>query len=435
MSNNRSIMRIICLLLSLAFFLPSIAEGEPDQIEPGKSYVVSADSFGMHIFYLGIETNWPSVPFGSLRLWDSKGTRWDQIEPKRGEWDFSRLDYLVAEAEKKSVELILTLGQSPEWASARPYEPSVYGLGRSAEPANESYWVDYVSKVAGRYKGRIKYYEIWNEPRFPELQKWINGGFFSGSVKSMVSLTKSASIAIKKADPSAKILSPAFDGGAVGIKKLDLFLSEGGGNYIDVVSFHFYRVDGVEPEGTVELIREAKNTMRKHGFSSMPLWNTETGVKIRESGENVVPRGAGVLSVVLPEEKAGAYLARTYILDLAAGIDRVYWFAWDSYSMGLLGKGFPRKPNLTAAAYQNVQGWLLGTKVERCNKDSEDIWICTLNKDNGRSYIAWSTGTGKRLNINRVPGVTRYEGLYGENGSIDRLGSSASLTGVPVRFY
>ena len=70
---------LVVAIFGLIFLLPAIAEAEMDRVEPGRTFSIDQKSFGMHVFYLGIETKWPAVPFGTLRLWDAKGTRWNQV--------------------------------------------------------------------------------------------------------------------------------------------------------------------------------------------------------------------------------------------------------------------------------------------------------------------------------------------------------------------
>jgi len=60
----------------------------------------------------------PPPGFGVLRLWDS-GTTWAAMEPKPGQWQFDQLDrWMAARAPGQAV--MLTLGQSPTWASSDP---------------------------------------------------------------------------------------------------------------------------------------------------------------------------------------------------------------------------------------------------------------------------------------------------------------------------
>ncbi len=128
--------------------------------------------FGMHIHFAAWNTPWPKVPFATWRLWDSS-VMWSEIQPQRGVYSWDLLDSLVNLAEKHGVEPALTLGMTPTWASARPSDGSDYGPQTSAaEPANMQDWVDYVTAVATRYKGRIHCYEMWNEP---------NGQYFTGT--------------------------------------------------------------------------------------------------------------------------------------------------------------------------------------------------------------------------------------------------------------
>ena len=62
---------------------------------------------------------WPTAKFGTLRLWDS-GTSWTSLEPLKGVWNWQPLDTWVAAAEQHGVrDILLTLGQTPPWASTQ----------------------------------------------------------------------------------------------------------------------------------------------------------------------------------------------------------------------------------------------------------------------------------------------------------------------------
>ena len=56
---------------------------------------------------------------------------WDRVEPRRGEYDFSETDWLIAEAGKRGAEIVLAVGQKlprwpecfvPEWVKELPME-------------------------------------------------------------------------------------------------------------------------------------------------------------------------------------------------------------------------------------------------------------------------------------------------------------------------
>src|SRR5437899_7225230 len=136
------------------------------------------------IHHLPQPTPWPRVSFGSWRLWDAYVV-WPNVEPQKGQWDFSHLDGYISLAESHSVEILLPLGLTPAWASSRPKEKSGYEPGNAAEPRNISDWSEYVREVATRYKGRIHAYEIWNEPNLSD--------FFSGRPDTMLELARERS--------------------------------------------------------------------------------------------------------------------------------------------------------------------------------------------------------------------------------------------------
>ncbi|MFI5549863.1 helix-turn-helix domain-containing protein [Streptomyces sp. NPDC051738] len=58
----------------------------------------------------------PSFRVGTVRLWDSE-TRWSQLEPERGEFDWSTLDRLLDGAERQDLPTVFVFGAAPPWAA------------------------------------------------------------------------------------------------------------------------------------------------------------------------------------------------------------------------------------------------------------------------------------------------------------------------------
>ena len=68
-------------------------------------------------------------------------------------------------AEKHDLEIVARLDHPPAWSRSRPQEET----GPFAPPDRVSDYGDYVAAVAERYRGRIRYYQLWNEPNiYPE---------------------------------------------------------------------------------------------------------------------------------------------------------------------------------------------------------------------------------------------------------------------------
>src|SRR6185369_11733990 len=117
---------------------------------------VPSTFFGMHILHaVNGSTPWPTDQFGAIRLWDS-GVDWHDINTAQGVYDWSAFDKWMSLAQQHGVEVTYTFGRVPSWANG--------GKGTTVPMTNMQYWDDFVRAIATRSAGRVKYWEIWNEP-------------------------------------------------------------------------------------------------------------------------------------------------------------------------------------------------------------------------------------------------------------------------------
>lgn len=391
---------------------------------PGSPQPIAASYFGMHIHHIGhpsLNTTWPDVPFGTWRLWDAN-VNWPYLEASKGVWDFSKLDKYVDLATLHNVEILLPLGLTPQWASARPNEKSSYMLGNAAEPQNIDDWRNYVRTVATRYKGRIHHYELWNEVSFPS--------FYSGTPKKLVDLAREAYLILKSVDPTITFVSPSVAGEtAAAINWLDQYLTAGGDQYADVIGYHFY-VPTKSPEAMVDLVRRVRALTVKHGLVSKPIWNTESGWRIANS-DSTPETGAPKCWLRLSPSEAAGYVSRALILGYAAGVQRYYWYAWDNSFMGLINvRSKTDKP--AALAYAQTYTWLVGNKIQGCTQTGQ-IWVCDLiEANNAQSHLAWTTGPDTTWAAPTTWKAVNYQGLDGINHSLNS-GTPLTLTQTPIR--
>jgi hypothetical protein len=362
---------------------------------------IAPDFFGMHVRFTEVPapgrkavSAWPWIPVGSLRVWNTY-VAWYDIEPKKGAFDFARLDDLVQRATQKGSSVVITLGRTPTWASARPDEPCGQTKGCAAEPRDLADWDDYVRAVVQRYKGRVDAYEIWNEPGFSDNEPVLkpNGAakqYFTGSAATMAELAKRASQIIRATDPKARVVSPAVTSEANGVKRLDAFLKAGGGKWVDVIGYHFYIT---YPEDVVPEWQHLREALARHDLAKLPIWDTETGYVIdynSHAGPDEIPPRKG-WAEPLPERVAGMYVARSLILQAAYGIDRVYWFNWDhdlpEGPMGLSHGG--GELNAAGQAWVKTRGWLLGAVPQRCNRAPSGLWKCEFTRQGRPLMLAW----------------------------------------------
>jgi hypothetical protein len=374
MKNMRCSVIVVELLLAMVLVaLPCAAQEY--HLHPSAE-PIPATMFGLVVHRAINTTPWPEVPFSGWRLWDSGVTWWDLEPGRKGNMVFMYLDKMASLAQSHNVQILMNLGMTPAWASARPYESPKYRQGSIAEPKNIQDWRDFVSAVGTRYKGRIHEWEIWNEPN--------DKAFYTGNIGQLVELSKAADQTLKQIDSSSIVVSPSPTYGLQGTDWLNSYLRAGGGAFADVIGYHFY---ADSPEAMIPLAEKIKGVMAENGVGDKPLWNTEAGWYIQNKAGTVSKSGG--FTPLSPLDAAG-YVARAYILNWASGISRFYWYDWDGAVMSLSDDGGKTlKP--AGYAYEVIQRWLIGARMTACNSDSSDTWICEITRDGGyNGYIVWN---------------------------------------------
>ncbi len=84
-------------------------------------------------------------------------------DPPRSAWE--KYDRIVQAAEDQGIELLVRLDDPPDWAYAHPEAEGA----KKGPPDDLEDFGNFVGEVAKRYCGRVRYYQIWNEPNiYPE---------------------------------------------------------------------------------------------------------------------------------------------------------------------------------------------------------------------------------------------------------------------------
>lgn len=99
-------------------------------------------------------------------------SHWDDTERKPGTYDFSRLDWLMKESEKRGLKIMLAVGQkTPRWPEC--HVPA--WAEKLSRPAYDAVLKRYITAVVERYKDNLAL-EIWqveNEPFLPFGNKCV----------------------------------------------------------------------------------------------------------------------------------------------------------------------------------------------------------------------------------------------------------------------
>jgi hypothetical protein len=378
------------ILISAIFFIASfsfILAATPARSQTPSTY------FGMNTGRLPASQPWPSVPLGTIRLWDT-GTTWNDVEPSRNEYDWTNLDHYLSVAEAHNADVLYTLGGTAEWASSNASTGCRLSPGSCYAPANIQDWDNYVSAVVAHAGSKIKYWEIWNEANLAP--------YWSGSMPSLVLLAEHAYRIIKAANPNAKVLSPSSSGAAVIVEAfLNSYFAAGGTPFTDIVAFHGYV--GSIPEGIVYLETKIRLAMTAHGIASAPIWDTEGGWGQDSTLTNVAERPG--------------YMAREILLQNSSGVARIYWYEWNSATWGTLWTPSGIQPS--GVAYGQLYHWMEGaTMANACVMAADSTWTCTLTRPGGVESLAIWNAAGTK-NYTPASNYKSYMDLAGKSHSIN----------------
>jgi hypothetical protein len=194
---------------------------------------------------------------------------------------WAKYDHIVDLAEEYGIEIIARVDNPPAWSRAAGNE-----AGTLAPPDEYGDYGDFVYAVVSRYKGRVKYYQIWNEPNiYPE---WGEGPV---DPEAYTRLLKVAYTRAKEADPEVVILSAGLapttemtPENLMDLVFLERMYEAGAKKYFDIMSVQGYGLwNGptdrrVHPNranfSRVMLIREL---MVRNGDAQKAIWASEVG--------------------------------------------------------------------------------------------------------------------------------------------------------------
>lgn len=197
---------------------------------------------------------------------------WSDIEPEEGRFEFEKYDYIVDLLNRNNINILGLLHYSTDWVSS---------CGKwNCPPRDNQIFVNYVVKVIGRYKDRVKYWEVWNEPDSSTYWSEQDG------LKSYCALLKDVYIAAKKADPDCKILNGGF---ANGLSSINHFYDNGAKDYFDILNIHIFEnpLNKNAIKAVTSYPKLAYKIMSRNGDAHKKIWITEIGCPGVKRGEKV----------------------------------------------------------------------------------------------------------------------------------------------------
>jgi hypothetical protein len=225
--------------------------------------------------------------------WVKQQFTWEEIEPvQKGEYfdertrrsSWEKYDRIVDLCEEYGLQIVARLDRPPDWTR----EDNTY---KERPPDNFDDYGDFVYAFVDRYRGRIRYVQIWNEPNiFPE---WGNRPV---DPKDYVTLLRVAYQRAKQADPNVYVLSAPLaitlgqehpePGKWISMNEID-YLEEmykaGAKDYFDILSANAFGL-GSPPEEPAQprvlnfhRVLFLRDVMERYGDADKPVWFNEYG--------------------------------------------------------------------------------------------------------------------------------------------------------------
>ncbi|MDR1279670.1 MAG: hypothetical protein LBK99_02460 [Opitutaceae bacterium] len=196
---------------------------------------------------------------------------WGRIQRKPDEWNFASFDSVVDIFGQYGIEVMPIYTWTPGWAIAKGWTP-LMPERRPTAPPDLDHWRAFVHKFTDRYRDRIRFAEIWNEPD--------HYSFANFPTSHYIKMLEIGYDEIRKTAPHWKVFNggittiPVPDAKAINPETLPSVIRSG---KYDILAFHGH---GVFPGYKSRIERLASFGNRK------PWYANETAVSSMVTGEN-----------------------------------------------------------------------------------------------------------------------------------------------------
>lgn len=241
------------------------------KIIPKHSSEISASPFGIQAGTLEDSLVARAAEIGVK--WTRLGASWNEIEKEKGIYMWEETDKAFEVALKNGITPFITIGHGNElYSKLTTYDDlklaEIYGYRPEPpikDPVAMQAFMKFTKAVVERYKDKIDYWEVWNEPNHRNYWGSTPDGKEYGQL-----LVQTAKL-IQEIDPGCKIIGGSMAG--IDPEFTQDFLSVGSDSLIDIISYHNY---GAVPEERVYTAIELWDVINKYN-PDIELWQGECG--------------------------------------------------------------------------------------------------------------------------------------------------------------
>lgn len=302
----------------------------------------------------------PDYEIGLWRSHDGPSMQWRDAHLGPGRFDWSTHDAAIAHYNALGLPCNYCLYGTPAWASSRPWKPDPYNhFGANAAPSSTEAAEEFTRALLTRYRGRIRWLEVWNE-----FNNTAGAVFWTGSMSELARLARSVYRAAKTTDPSVVVLAPSVTSDD---QSLTRFLSAddgdggAGARWLDGIALHPYRAYGWSEKGRtpdLELGRWVDEIRKRLADGrravSTPIYVTEIGYHWAPDDPSIIGRS--------PESFAD-WIEGVVLRAATLGLQQIDLY---SHTSKLLGE--PSRHALVAQAIDRVSRGLSGQTLHRVSR-------------------------------------------------------------------
>ena len=284
------------------------------QVKPKSSNEIKHSKIGIGFEKLDRNIHDPELAYDKMAetgiKWARLQSGWQRTETEKGVYHFEWLDTVVDNLLARGIEPWMNLCYGNGiYSEAAAIEFGGVGVPPIEDGEYKDAWAKYCTAIAKRYRGRVRYYEVWNEPDGPWC--WKHGPSGTEYGKFAIETSK----AIKAGDPDAKIIGGSVCMATTGFTAAAL--EAGMGDYIDALTYHEYVCNEQRAPYRVRSLRGLLDLYNPN----IKIIQGESGSQSRSDGRGALRRGAWT------EAKQAKQLLRHTMVDLACDIEFLSYYA------------------------------------------------------------------------------------------------------------
>lgn len=197
---------------------------------------------------------------------------WNVVEVNQGTFDFTEIDAKIKLRLDHNIDTVVLMGGTPVWALPSWADPNMGGVYPAADNKIAEFQ-NYCAQLARHLRGRVRFYEFWNEANGSMWYTWYNTPPSWDRADLYTPWMIRAYQALKLTDPTCRMSTTGI-GKADAADYLGKIYQYGGKGNFDAVSEHPYSGQG--PFDLAKL-RAVRRKMLDYGDADKDVWFTEYG--------------------------------------------------------------------------------------------------------------------------------------------------------------